>query len=472
MYLNKNRFLRNENLVLYLTAAIIAAVSFFRLQNYSDPSGGDGYFYLKQAEVLANSLRFYHADYSFIFIPLALLTKLTGSSLLSYQIIECLSFFTTLSCVGLFISRGLCRFEKCRPYILVALLTAFSFQTPLLRLNFEFIKNGFAIALVLLATNLFYERCLKSALIIAIIAALSHKTVALIIIFSLAIFVLTSPKMNKKLITLVALITGAVVAFNPRFSSHIQYFIKQIRIEPLHSIVNLNSHLTGPHILLIIFWLTFFFTQIRHFYSEPKQNKVIIFNLVFFSLASLLPLFAGDNYEIKWRLMIFSFCFSFILFNLALAKLKNKKTLIAVIFVSLIFMSYEVKHQSGFPWIISYSNQVPQLISVNQFVRPDDQLITHHGMQFYIDYKTPIRAKSLINLSDLPKYQVAYLPEFFMQNDTINDALQQLMLTRLGKSYGLFYYEDFQDLQKQYPYLEHWKNSYKVRPNFVQNYEK
>ncbi len=456
--------------IIYLTAALLAAVTFFRLHAYLDPSGGDGYFYLKQTQWLAQHFAFYHSDYSFVFLPLALLTKVGFSALTAYQLVSCLSYFVILSCLGFFTFKNLDLFPKYKIGITLALVIAFSFQTPLLRLCFEFIKNGFAISLFLLASVFFDKKNYRWALAVVILAALTHKTVALIFIFSLAVLILSLPRISKKLIALGALVVAAGVALNPRLLKHLLNFTQQIQIENIRSLFSMNSHLNSLHMLCLLLWLIISISQVKKFKLENNLKKSFLFILLLFSLIPLLPVFGGANAEIKWRLMIFSFCFSFILYTFALAKIRNQKIVIASLLVSLGLMSYEFSYQSGYPWIISASREVPDLQRLNDFVKPGNELITHHGMQFYIDYQTPIRAKSLLDPKQPPLYQVAYLPEFFLRNENVKDSIYQRMLVQLGPNYGLFYYEDFKEIVKEFPYLSHWKNTYKIRPDFVQSY--
>ncbi|MBC7420247.1 MAG: EpsG family protein [Bdellovibrio sp.] len=455
---------------IYLTAALLAAVTFLRLHAYLDPSGGDGYFYLKQTQWLAQHFAFYHADYSFVFIPLALLTKIGLSVLTAYQIVSCFSYFMILSCIGFFTFKNLDSFPKYKFIVTLLLLIAFSFQTPLLRLCFEFIKNGFAISFFLLASVLFYKKYYKWALAFGILAALTHKTVALIFILSLGILILSLPRISKKLLALGAITVAVGIALNPRLLKHLLNFIQQIRVENLNSLFGINSHLNSVHMICLLMWLIILLSQIKKFKLENNYQKSFLSALLFFSIVPLIPMFGGANAEIKWRLMIFSFCFSFILYVFALAKIRNLKIVITTFVLSLALMSYEFSYQSGYPWIILASREVPDIQRLNEFVKPTDELITHHGMQFYIDYQTPIRAKSLIDPDHVPLYQVAYLPEFFLRNDAVKDSVYQRMLVQLGPNYGLFYYEDFKEIVIEFPYLSHWKNIYKIRPNFVQNY--
>ena len=134
-----------------MTAALWAAVCFLKVQASADPSGGDGYFYLKQAEWLADHFSFYHADYSIIFIPLALIYKLTGSSLLAFQLVTTLSLFAISSALGLIFYQNLTWIKKedVRIFVSSFLTLLLAMQASLLKLGYEFAKNGLAQAFLL-----------------------------------------------------------------------------------------------------------------------------------------------------------------------------------------------------------------------------------------------------------------------------------------------------------------------------------
>lgn len=99
-----------------------------------------------------------------------------------------------------------------------------------------------------------------------------------------------------------------------------------------------------------------------------------------------------------------------------------------------------------------------------------DEVVTQHGLQFYIDYKTSIRARSMVAKERKPKYQIAYTPEFYHLNANLSDEIHQIEIVSLGSSYGLFEYEEFQNLIKEFPMLADWRNQFQVRPEFVQDY--
>jgi len=466
--------LADSRIFIFLTAALLAAVSFLRIRGFQDPTGGDGYFYLKQSEWLANHFQFYHADYSLVFLPLALLYKITGSTLLAYQIISSLNFFIILLSAGFFANLGLQSLSKfSRAFFGAVLVIALSFQTPVLRISFEFVKNGFALSLFLVAGICICLRKNRTALVLGLLAALSHKTVALMFLLSMTLFFLTWARRRKWFLALASLISILVLLLNPRLLNHVTIYFTDLKLEPARSLFMLNSHLVWSHIAMIALWLLCFAFKINDINKSAKTSgskKAFVITLLVFTLMPLLPIYGGSNYEIKWRMMIFSFCFAMILYGFALFYTKNKLVIIGTLIASVLLASNEWFNETGFPWVAAWSQHAPNVESLTEFVKPGEELITHHGMQFYVDYKTPIRAKSLLTPNALPKFQLAYIPEFYLLKPDTADTINQMKLISIGTSYGLFYYEDFQGLIKQYPILGDQKNIFKVRPGFVESY--
>ena len=264
----------SDSILILVTAAILAAVSFLRLHEYADPSGGDGYFYLKQTEWLVKHGQFYHADYSFLFIPLALVAKLTGSPLMAFQFVSCLSYFIILLAVGLIAVRSFQIFStKQKLFLAMTLMIAFSLQMPVQRLTFEFIKNGFAVALLLSSFILLQRSYLKTALALGALAALAHKTVAIICLLGILVFLVQKSKIKARFIAAVLGFAAIILAFNPRFLKHATNFLNQIRLENITSIFGLNSHLLWSHVLLCLFWLSFYAFKNKKLAQENQHSE-------------------------------------------------------------------------------------------------------------------------------------------------------------------------------------------------------
>lgn len=450
-----------------------AAICFFKVYQSSDPTGGDGYFYLKQIDWLADHFQFYHADYSFFFLPTALIYKIAGSSLLAYQIVTSFSLFLMTTSLGLIFLDQISWVQSRAVRIIISVVFALvvAMQACTLKLSFEFAKNGLAQGFLLFGIYLYLEKHYKTCLVFFLLAALTHKLMILFLLlfgfFKLVdLYRWRKPSLKMAMIGLTFFclsILAALIVF-PRLAKHIQNFYDHFYIEKTFFMYFENQLVARPLIALTFFWL------LLGCFFLLKRKSALFSTLIFSALLPFLPLFAGYNIEIKYRLFLQSFTFAAIVFAGSLPFIKKQKLQVGLVFLSLVLLSYEATTYSGFPWIMNWSDKIRNLDQLNQHVAATDELVTHHGLQFYIDYKTPIRARSMVAQNRKPRYQIAFTPAFYHLNADLSDEIRQIEILSLGSSYGLFEYDDFQSLMKQFPMLSDWRNQFQVRPDFVQDY--
>jgi hypothetical protein len=448
-----------------IIAAVFTAVCFYTLSQAQDPAGGDGYFYLKQMEVLAKEWRFYHADYSFIFLPLVILFKISGSSLLAYQLVTCGSYFLILYVIGVELLNS---FKSYAFVSTVVFLFALGIQPALLHLCFEFPKNGFAVALLLTGMRLYRRRTFIAANIFFVLALLTHKIVILFFGLWLVYYSAAFLKDRKRILG-VSVLTFALLGVSllvfPKFIYHIQNYIQNFKIEVIPFFSQESQLISNRNLYLILVWLLMSGWYLK---TEKQELKVPLLALAFIPF---LPIFSGVNIEIKYRLFLVSFIFSMLLFVYTLPLLKNAILKKGAIAFSLAVLLVSGLEDNEFPWITPWSEKITNLNQLQSIVRSSDYLVTHHGLQFYIDYKTPIRARSLLSANSEPAYQVAYVPEFYHLNPGLSDKLRQIELLKMGSEYSLFYFAEFQKLIQQNPILKNWRNHFQVRPAYVSGYE-
>lgn len=473
--------LKKAFIFIFLTTAAWAAVCFLKVHQALDPSGGDGYFYLKQIEWLADHRQFYHADYSFIFFPLALLYKLTGSSLLAYQILTSLSLFLISASVGLMFFQSLSHHknETAKKALWKSILLScgfslvFAMQASVLKLSYEFAKSGFAQGLLLVGITFFYFDKRKLSFLFLLLAALTHKIAAIFFMLVGCFFIAQWFRKNKakptrKLFALAVVgsttLVGLMLLF-PRLSKHIQNFFLHLTFEKF-LLGQVENQLMGRFLIFItVLWLLTGLIQFR------KAKSEMLLAVLLFSLVPFFPVFGGYNIEIKYRLLLISFTFAAIGFVQIWPTIKNDYLKRLMMMVTLSILSFQAIQYSGFPWIMNWSERIKNLDQLQERVNPQDELVTQHGLQFYIDYKTKIRARSMISADRTPVYQIAYTPEFYHLNPTLSDELKQIEIISLGDSFALFEFKEFQNLMKEYPMLADWRNQFQVRPEFVQDYK-
>lgn len=481
--------MKKASLFIFLTTAAWAAVCFFKVHQSVDPSGGDGYFYLKQIEWLVDHREFYHADYSLIFFPLALLYVITGSSLLAFQIVTSSSLFLISLSIGLIFYRSIkenltSQMTNWKAILLSCFFAlVFAMQASVLKLSYEFAKNGFAQALLLVAATFYFFERRKISLIFLLLGALTHKIAAVFFVLAWCLIFIDWLRKRKfqhsqkffgltfKTFIFTSAAAFAVVAglcvtvLFPRLSKHFQNFFSHLSLEKF-VLGQLENQLLGRFLIIItILWLLTGLIQFR------KTKSALLLAVLLFSVIPFLPVFGGYNIEIKYRLLLMSFTFAAVAFVRTWPTIKNDYLKRLLMMITLTILSFQAVQYSGFPWIMNWSERIKNLDQLQERVNPKDELVTQHGLQFYIDYKTKIRARSMVAADRTPLYQIAYTPEFYHLNPTLSDELKQIEIISLGDSFALFEYEDFQNLMKEYPMLGDWRNQFQVRPEFVQDYK-
>lgn len=468
--------MKKSSLFILLTAAAWAAVCFWKVHQAADPSGGDGYFYLKQIEWLADYYRFYHADYSFIFFPLAVIYKITGSSLLAFQVITSFSLFLITGSIGILFFSGLQFIEKHWQRVVLGCFFTFvlAMQGSLLKLSFEFAKSGFAQGLMLLGLVFYFLERKRIGFFFLFLAALTHKIAGIffILVFCFAFYQWLQKNRrdfkSKRVfwfacgVVGVSLLVGVVVF--PRLMKHLTNFFQKISFEKVFLFQAENLLLSRFLIGITLVWLLVGVFQYRRI-----KDKVFLF-LILFSFVPFLPIYSGYNIEIKYRLLLTSFTLSAVVFVRAWPTIRHSYLRRLLMMITLTILSFQSFQYTGFPWIMNWSERIQNLDRLQQRVNPQNEIVTQHGLQFYIDYKTNIRARSMVAPDRKPTYQIAYTPEFYHLNTQLSDAIRQIQILSLGSSYALFEYQDFQNLMKEYPMLSDWRNVFQVRPDFVQDY--
>lgn len=337
--------LKFKNILVSLQAAVLTAVCFLIVRQANDPTGGDGYFYLKQMEVLGNSLQFYHADYSFIFVPLVCLYKITGNSLLSYQLITCASYFLILYVLGCGFSMAFGRYSLS----LTALgLVTVGIQPALLHLCFEFAKNGFAIAMLLFGMHLYRQKKVTVSILFFLIALLTHKIVVLFLGFMILTYTITKVKSKKSIVILgigtLATLFVVYLVF-PNLSYHLQNYYLNFKFEVQPFFMNESHLISNLNLLLIFIWLGLAVPFLK---QESREIKT---SLLIFSVLPFLPIFSGLNIEIKYRLFLVSFVLSTLLFIYVLRDFKSEFLKAGALIFSLMVLLFTGLSDNSFPWI-------------------------------------------------------------------------------------------------------------------------
>ncbi len=347
-------------------------------------------------------------------------------------------------------------------------------QTNTLKLSFEFAKNGLALALLLMGSYFLIKRSFRGSVILFAMAAVTHKTASIFLAGFLITQICSYYFYNRNtysrwnnvlfLILISISIIGTAVVF-PTLQLHIINYFQHFALESINSYYESSVLISRPILVLIFFWLLLALAKIGSIASP------LVIALIFFVLFPFFPIFSGDNMEIKFRLFIMAFPLAVLLFSITLPTFQKRHSFHLVMVVSLVILFSEAVKKTDFPWITEWSQKIKNLDSLNNLLTNADTLVTHHSLQFFIDYRTHIRGRSMISKDQSPIYQIAYTPDFFRLNPNLSDQIRQIQLLSLGDDYALFRFEDFQSLMKQNPILSDWRNLFQIRPEFVQDYK-
>lgn len=446
------------------------------LREFSDPSGANGYFYLKQIETIASGLGFYFKDYSLAFFLPVLFMKLIGDSLLSFQLSICTVWFALISGCGLLV-RNILQPIKSWSQIILALgaSTALVCTTQLYEFNLTFFKNAFALNLIIWGFVFFYSRIsqirrLSLAGLLFLAALLSHKSMLLIL--ALTGFAWLVQKISFKRLALLALGFGALLGlFLWQFEKASAYLKVLFHFftgpsqwwrwfERIHST---NSEMQLCLILFAVTFVVYIFLRRR----IPQSQRLFADTAATVLFVALHPFQLPGPNGPSYRLILMAPAFGIPLLAVCLAQLHSKFSLNAIPLLAFAiqpFLGTKFLDDVFTPW----SAMREDVLQIKEFVNPEDHLTSHHGFEFFIDYTTGIRSRSF--LSDHPEkrdFRVAYIDESWLRDPDAQRAIRAHALLEIGSEYILIPEADWQELVKTYHIPFHWKNPSQHRPDYI-----
>src|SRR5574341_97536 len=208
-------------------------ILFSALSQVSGPPGADGYYYLKQIEVLSYGGGYYYRDRSLAFLFPAALAVLTGNALTAFRLTVAVTAVLLIVAGGMVASTLATAAEiKNKTSIAVSLITTsvLTCSLTVYEFTFEYYKNAFALLLLMAAIIAAYggtaeskrRPCIATLLVMA--AFLSHKSAIFFVMsFMLLWFLRNATRRNF----LVLLGSGAVslVAFLAFFEQGRNYLL-------------------------------------------------------------------------------------------------------------------------------------------------------------------------------------------------------------------------------------------------------
>lgn len=459
-------------------------ILFSALSQVSGPPGADGYYYLKQIEVLSYGGGYYYKDRSLAFLFPAALAVLTGNALTAFRLTVAVTAVLLIVAGGMVASTLATAAEiKNKTGIAVSLITTsvLTCSLTVYEFTFEYYKNAFALLLLMAAIIAAYGGTAEAkrrpfiATLLVMAAFLSHKSAIFFVMsFMLLWFLRNATRRNF----LVLLGSGAVslVAFLAFFEQGRNYLLAlpgfltgaapwtdwigyALRKDAAFSIT-----LCADFLIIVLYILR------RR--DLPVRAALLCDTACGVSAAALVPFFAAGPAGPVYRVVLFSPLFLLPVLLTGAARTPSRNTMVGTSVILVIFVSQVFIDQNRLSsHFASWSGLEKNIGLLTKHVTRKDHLIAHHGLEFYVDYRTGIRARQFTS-SDIRKksFRLAYVPDG-RPGGPARDALNASKLEQIGDSYALFREEDWQRIAGLYRIKPHWKNPTVVRPNYIPDYE-
>ncbi len=460
---------------------LILSVSFFAyLLSHNVPSGVNGYFYLKQIKYFFETGQLYFQDRSLAFALPYLLRFIFPTDILAYH----LSVAVSLAALCLLQVRMALRLAehaglaKTAPWVALAIPVLFYTHPHILFFGLNFYKNLFAVVFILLGIDHYFVFCstarkthLAIATLAFLISVLAHKSSLILCGLWLGgIFIFHFQKQRKVLLLLpilLAVLTLIFLSFFPRASAYIAFLKSGFNFSTdyvvwLKSQTRLGNFIFGGYLTLVIVagFVAF------NFRTSKTPYKVYGLWMFFVLLFALLPIHSIGQNQLGYRWMLLSLalslpyvvvvCLRFRLVGGILLGLHLGQWMYAVP-LHRYFLDFQ-KHEKNFE-------------KITQFVGANDYLIAHHGLEFYIDYTTGIRARIFLpekSSTNREVFRIVHLPFGALRWQPMRVAVNQRALLRINREYFLMSEAKWMEARKAVIFPpESWQNPIDKNPGHV-----
>ncbi len=463
---------RIQSHIQWLVPFVFALVLFAYLLIQSVPSGVNGYFYLKQIKYFFETGQLYFQDRSLAFSLPFILRYFLPTDLLAYH----LSVGVLLTAFCVLQGRMALRLAHCftsnsapnstaittslkNTFLIVLLLTVLFFTHPhILFFGLNFYKNLFAVVFVLLGIDqhfVFTTTAKKKSIAISIlafvVAVLAHKSSLILCgAWMVAAFVFHFQKQRRFLLLVPVLLAVLFVAFLfyfPRASAYISFLQSGFHFSTdyvlwLKSQTRLGNFIFGGYITLAVLAGYLIVT----FKSASTPFRVYGLWMLSVLLFALLPIHSIGQNQLGYRWLLMSLGLSLPL----VAAVCVRYRFIGGILLGLhlgqwmyavplhrYFLDFQ-KHQENFQ-------------QITKFVDGEDYLIAHHGLEFYIDYTTGLRARIFLPESKPANgevFRIVHVPFGALRWQPLRIAVNQRAILRITREYFLLTEAQWLDARK------------------------
>ncbi len=456
------------------------------------PSGVNGYFYLKQVKYFFETGQLYFQDRSLAFSLPFLLRYFLPKDLIAYHLsvavlliafcvlqgrmaLRLANSFTSDSAPN---STAITTSLK-NTFLIVLLLTVLFFTHPhILFFGLNFYKNIFAVVFVLLGIDqhfVFTVTAKKKALAISIlafvVAVLAHKSSLILCgAWLVAAFVFHFQKQRRFLWLVPVLLGVLIVAFLfyfPRASAYISFLKSGFHFSTdyvlwLKSQTRLGNFIFGGYITLVVL-AGYLIASFKAATTPFRVYGVWMFCVLLFAL---LPIHSIGQNQLGYRWLLMSLGLSLPL----VAAVCVRYRFIGGILLGLHLgqWMYAVPLHRYF---LDFQMHEAEFQQITKFVDSEDYLIAHHGLEFYIDYTTGLRARIFLPESKPANgdvFRIVHVPFGALRWQPLRIAVNQRALLRITREYFLLTEDQWMEARKATIFPpESWQNPMDKNPGHV-----
>ena len=463
----------------------IAIVYFARLRAFGDPTGADGYFYLKQIQSLADSATFYYRDYSLAFAPPVILDLVFKNPLMSYQLATMLVFGGIGGMAVRLVRRivfqaGAQNRIWARVFLGYALIF-FAFANLPLELSLVFLKTATGVFFLLLAWDGVLTVKWGRAGVAAVAAILAHKIMLVLVPLAALLLWLRKGRKDRShgswQIILAAL--GIVLAFGgalwlqPGLFGHFRELLGRFDFSPFSADVFATLPTAAIFSGLLLPWAALALLLARRIGEKSRfGGRFLGFCGGLGLLAALLP--TGLNSEsAKYRLVLVAAPFFPIVLGIAL-HYGGRFRIAAAALAMVPLLTGLFFNRPLASWVNPWSARMTGTERLVDVLPAGAFIYAPHGAEFYLAYRTPFRPRSLrIDPGSREVYRIAYVAPYVRGGVTgvLQEDLKTTALLLLGTEFYLYREADWIALNTKHLFIPHPMNLLPKKPDFVADYD-
>ncbi len=444
------------------------------------PSGVNGYFYLKQIKYFFETGELYFQDRSLAFVLPFLLRNVLPDDIIAYHLSVGLLLMAfcvlqvrmTLRLVDVSI--------KAQGSLWIVLMLSMLFYTHphVLFFGLNFYKNLFAVVFILIGIDQYFifsanqkRRSLGLSVIAFILAVLAHKSSLILCGLWLgAIFVFHFRKQRKFLLllpVLLALLLAVFLFYFPKASAYIGFLKSGFHFSTeyvlwLKSQTRLGNFIFGGYLTLVAL-VGFLVVTFKTAKTPYRVYGAWMFCVLLFAL---LPIHSIGQNQLGYRWLLLSLAVSLPL----VAAICMRYRFIGGILLGLHLgqWMYAVPlHQ----YFLGFQKYEQDFQKITQYVSQKDYLIAHHGLEFYVDYTTGLRARIFLP-EEKPVngevFRIVHVPFGVMRWQPMRIEVNQRALLRISREYFLMTEAKWLEARKAALFPpESWQNPMDKNPGHV-----